>query len=351
MRFGTISRPALVPALALALAVAGWGCALPAGAQAPSTADCTGELTPDGKAACIQAKIDAAEKTMQAAYDRLSRSLDARAGDHLRADQDSWRAARDPACNTPDVESAAGASPLDRRQCILSRIEQRTAWLAALPAGADYPYISDHTRTENGAVPGIRYGFSARYPRFDRPGVDYGAVNGSFAKAASEIFEKPDPADAIEGRTQDWSRELDYALAFPTRDIATVIEAWNAYLGGAHPNGGTSARMVHLPTGRFLAMKDLLVAGYVARILPAVQQDLRRQFRDNPGFDEALEPRKLTEMLNQDDRWIMREDKIEIVFNSYEVGPYVSGPYTVDLPYPQIAALIRKDGPLAAKAR
>ena len=322
----------------------------PAQAQVPSAADCA-QAAAAARATCVQTRQSAADKALTAVYDQLAQTLPAPARNHLRTDQESWRAAHNRVCAVETVEGASSSNPLGRQECILSRTHRRTEWLRALPTGDNYPYISEHARTESGAVPGIRYAFSAVYPRFERPGIDYKQANALLAEAANAMFERPDAGDAIAGRTQRWSRELDYTLLFATPRLATIIAARNVYLGGAHPVGYLSTLMVDVPTGRLITPTDIFVRGFESKILPLVQADLRRQFREQPGFDESLEPPKLLKLLLQDRRWVARADRIDIEFNTYEVGPYVSGPYTVSLPYTRIAALIRRDGPLAAKVR
>lgn len=338
-------RQAVIMALALAATAA------PAQAQVPSAADCAKATTVAAKTACVQARQSAADKDIAAAYDQLSQTLSAPARNHLRNDQESWRAAHNRVCATETVDTVTGAGALDRQECVLSRTRRRTEWLRVLPTGDNYPYIAEHARTESGSVPGIRYAFSAVYPRFERPGIDYKEANTRLTQAADAMFEKPDRSDAAPGRTQRWSREFDYTLLFATPRLATIIGARNVYLGGAHPVGYLTTIMVDVPTGRLITPPDIFVRGFESKILPLVQADLRRQFREQPGFDEALQPAKLLKLLLEDRRWIARADRIDIEFNTYEVGPYVSGPYSVSLPYTRIASLIRRDGPLADKVR
>ena len=39
-----------------------------------------------------------------------------------------------------------------------------------------------------------------------------------------------------------------------------------------------------------------------------------------------------------------------MIFNAYDVGPYSSGPYEVDIPYDRLKPVLRADGPIAALA-
>jgi len=42
-----------------------------------------------------------------------------------------------------------------------------------------------------------------------------------------------------------------------------------------------------------------------------------------------------------------RAKGLEVVFNAYDVGPYASGPYEVDIPYDRLKPILRADGPIS----
>jgi hypothetical protein len=77
-----------------------------------------------------------------------------------------------------------------------------------------------------------------------------------------------------------------------------------------------------------------------------VTADLKKQFVKNPGFDDALEPAALSKMLRDPSRYRWRSDRLELIFNAYDVGPYSAGAYQVVIPYSRLQTLFRADGPL-----
>jgi hypothetical protein len=77
-----------------------------------------------------------------------------------------------------------------------------------------------------------------------------------------------------------------------------------------------------------------------------VTADLKKQFVKNPGFDDALEPAAMAKMLKDASRYRWRPDRLELIFNAYDVGPYSAGAYQVVVPYSRLHALFRADGPI-----
>jgi hypothetical protein len=75
--------------------------------------------------------------------------------------------------------------------------------------------------------------------------------------------------------------------------------------------------------------------------------DLKKQFVEKPGFDDALEPANLAKLLREPGHYCWRANRLELIFNAYEVGPYVSGSFEVYVPYERLGPLLRADGPIA----
>ncbi len=353
-----MSPTAILRTLPVWAGIAWAAAAGPAAAQLVPGVDCERTTVDAERNGCAAARVVVGARAVEGAYNRLLATLPGPARAHLEADQATWRANAEKACAEPfALMQMAGDDAASRRRaqqdCMAAGLHARAGLLGTLPTGADYPFISDQARIDNGAIPGVRYSFSASYPRFDRPGVDFSAVNAQLANAARAALDevKPKPDDRVEGRDQAWSLERSYSLAFATRDMVTVLLSHEAYLGGAHPSGAVTTMMVDLRTGRVLTLKDLFNPGAEDAIFRLAQPDLRRQFRERPGFDDALTPAKLRPLLREPDRWVAYADRLEILFNPYDIGPYAAGPYAVVLPYARLASVIRRDGPLASKLR
>jgi hypothetical protein len=103
-----------------------------------------------------------------------------------------------------------------------------------------------------------------------------------------------------------------------------------------------------LRTGKALGPDGVFAAGdkWLKTMVEIVGADLKKQFVEKPGFEEALEPASLGKILREPGHYCWRADKLELIFNAYEVGPYVSGPYEVYVSYDRLAPLLRKDGPI-----
>ena len=74
---------------------------------------------------------------------------------------------------------------------------------------------------------------------------------------------------------------------------------------------------------------------------------IKKQFVDKPGFDDALQPANLAKLLSESGRYCWTAQGLELVFNAYDVGPYASGPYEVNIPYDRLKPILRADGPIA----
>ncbi|MDP2331150.1 MAG: DUF3298 domain-containing protein [Reyranella sp.] len=213
-----------------------------------------------------------------------------------------------------------------------------------------YPFISEHAVYKAGKVGKITYTIDTRYPQFDGPTADFSAVNRTFADNAKKSDEEatPKPDSGVE-REQAWSYEQAFALHRPSANAITVAIDFYGFSGGAHGFGGTACMLVDLRTGKSVEPDGVFVPGdaWLTLMVGLVGADLREQFAKNPGFDDALEPATLAKMLREPGHYCWRTDRLELIFNAYDVGPYSAGAYQVVLPYSRLRSLFRTDGPLA----
>jgi uncharacterized protein len=323
--------------LAAALLVAA---AAPALAQNGPSFDCAKASTAIDRAVCKSAALSKADREMAAAYAVLVGKLSGPAKDHLIKDQERWIGNREPACS---------AGPLETPQCLKTRYANRIAFLRALDGRGTYPFVSEHDLVKNGRVKTTRYQIGAAYPQFDGGMADFTAINRRFASAAQKgADEAMPPADYNPGQEQTWSYEQGFALYRPSADVVAVATQLYSYTGGAHGNGGIFASLVDLRTGRIVPPSAVFKPGdeWLRTITALVGADLKKQFVEHQGFDDAIKPANLAKLLGDPDRWLFKANVLQILFNPYDVGPYSSGPYTVDIPYDRIRSLFRTDGPI-----
>lgn len=343
----------IVKTLAAAVAVVVAGLSSGASAQPRPSFDCTRATAAIDKAICADAEAADADRKMAEAFRRLFESIgDPASRAHLLRDQTAWLADRARLCTARSAQYEAGRKlPMCLRDVASARAER----LATLPGGESYPFAGERRLVEQGRRGGMPYEIGISYAVFEAAGIDYARANAAIKvwvdRMASQA--RPPAQSAPGAREIGWFLESGHVVHVVSRRLATVAAHWMAYAGGAHPNNGRLAWHVDLTTGRLLALDDIFdpAAGWREAVLRRVRADLKKQFEEKPGFEDALEPAALGKLLAEERRWIFTTDKVILTFDPYEIGPYAAGPYEVELSYPTLAPYSRKDGPLAGKGR
>ncbi|MDP1966324.1 MAG: DUF3298 domain-containing protein [Reyranella sp.] len=309
-------------------------------AQGGASFDCAKASSAVERAICKNPQLAKADREMAAIYSTLVAKLTGQAKDHLAKDQVRWVGNRSRAC-TGDADAIS--------DCLKGRYAARTETLKVLADGV-YPFISEHAVYKAGKVGKITYTIDTRYPQFDGSTTDFSAVNRTFADDARKSDEDGTPkADSGVEREQTWSSEQAFALRRPSTSAVTVAIDFYGYSGGAHGFGGTTCVLVDLHTGKAVEPAGVFAPGdaWLKLMAGIVTADLKKQFVKNPGFDDALEPASLAKTLRDPSHYCWRADRLELIFNAYDVGPYAAGAYRVVVPYSRLRPLFRIDGPLA----
>jgi len=301
-----------------------FGLAATALAQGPSRLDCAKAATPIERAICAKPELAAIDRKMAAAYAALAGKLTGAAREHLLADQIRWLANRAAACVV---------EPAETEECLESRDRDRTAQLEWLGEGA-YPFISEQAMVKAGKVRGIPYIIDASYPQFDGGTVDFTSVNRQLASAASEAADRAVPgpdADNDGGNYSGpaWRYEQAFTLYKPGPNAVSVKISYNAYEGGAHGIVGVSGMLVDLRTGKAVGPDGVFLpnSNWLRELTRIASADI-----NTPN---------LADILKQPNRYVFLEDRLELSFNQYE-----GGPYTVEIPYDRLRAMLRVDGPV-----
>lgn len=321
-------------AIVLALAMSPFSAA----AQSGPSFDCAKASSAIDRAICQDKDVAKADREMAALYAALFARLGGSAKEALQKSQVQWIVNRNRGCARDDNDAIT--------RCLAARYENRIADLKASGTGT-YPFIEEETIQKKGRVGKIGYTIDISYPRFAGTTADFSIINRRFADAAVKGAREATPtADAGIEREQEWSAEGGYSLYRPAADAITVSRSFWAYTGGAHGYGSVTCTLVDLRTGKTVGPADVFVAGdrWLKEMVTLVAGDLRKQFKENPGFDDALEPAKLIKTLRDGGHYCWQAGKLEVYFNQYEVGPYSSGPYTVEIPYTKIKPLVRPGG-------
>ena len=149
---------------------------------------------------------------------------------------------------------------------------------------------------------------------------------------------------------QAWEIDRQVAVLPSVEGICSIEARVFENTGGAHPN--TSIRLASFDTrnGKRLSLGDLLVPGYEARLAQLGEGAFRsaRSLPPDSSFGDSgfwfeggrfrLPP-----------GFAVTTDGLRFYFNPYEIAPYALGPTDFLVPFTQIEAMIRPDGPLAEK--
>jgi uncharacterized protein len=309
-------------------------------AQGGPSFDCAKASNEVERAICKDPELAKADRDMAAAYSALIARLSGAAKDDAVKDQARWIGERNRAC-------AVDTDGVD--VCLKRRYKARSANLRAYAEGS-YPFISQQTLIKSGKLGKITWSYDISYPRFEGTGADFSAVNDRFATAAKKAADDATPkADSGIDREQGWTYEQDYKIYRPGANAVTVAVDFYGFSGGAHGYGATHCTLVDLRSGKALGPDGVFAPGdnWLKGLIPIVAADLKKQFVDKPGFDEALEPNSLAKLLREPGHYCWHARQLELIFNAYEVGPYVSGPFEVDVSYDKLRPFMRADGPLA----
>jgi len=322
--------------IAVAAVVSLWSGAV---AAQPSF-DCAKAATIVERTICGDLKLARADREMATAYSSLWGRLSGAARDHLSQDQVRWLANRAKAC-TGEAEDVA--------RCVGQRYVARIATLKAEGEGP-YPFVSELALVRSGKVKATRYEIDASYPQFDGANGDFSALNKAFADGAAKGASEAVPGNDVGGTAIDqiWTYLQSFQLYRPSPTSISVATTSYIFTGGAHGSTGVAATLVDLRTGRSVRPDAVFVAGsdWKRTITDMTRADLKRQFVERPGFPESLEPATFDKLMDDPERYLFKADALEIIFNQYDVGAYVMGRYTVEIPYNRLGSLIRKDGPL-----
>jgi uncharacterized protein len=313
----------------------------PAFAQNGPSFDCAKADNAIDRAICKEPELAKADREMAAVYGALLGKLNAVAKDELVKDQAGWIAGRNQGCRI---------DPQGPVSCLKSRYALRIATLRAYGDGS-YPFISEHSLIKAGKLGAIAWSYDISYPRFDGTTADFSALNARFSDEAKKAASNATPnADAGPDRKQEWTYSQSFGIKrAPGGNTATVAMTFWGYSGGAHGYGATHCTLVDLRTGKAVGPQGVFAPGeqWLRAMSQLVGADLRKQFVDKPGFEEALEPAKLAKLLSEAGRYCWTADGLDVIFNAYDVGPYSSGPYDVEIAYDRLKPLLRPDGPIA----
>ncbi|HOY96616.1 MAG TPA: DUF3298 domain-containing protein [Catalimonadaceae bacterium] len=146
-----------------------------------------------------------------------------------------------------------------------------------------------------------------------------------------------------EGPTVPWFLQTGLSVEGQTTRWICLDEVSSGYTGGAHDFGFSQYHILEKATGRQLHLADFFDSTGLKKLtrLGEIEFCIERGIKDNVTFEEAGFNFK-NERFFLPENFSFKENGMEFIFNSYEVGPYVLGPTVFVIPANKIVGLMRK---------
>ncbi len=115
------------------------------------------------------------------------------------------------------------------------------------------------------------------------------------------------------------------------------------YMGGVHGNYGYAGVNFDTATGKELELSDILVnpERFYEKAVPYIESELWAEYSEGlfPDYKDWVAGTFTERSVN----WYMDASGIVIIYNTYEVGPYVMGSALITLPYSHFGEFIKGD--------
>jgi hypothetical protein len=137
---------------------------------------------------------------------------------------------------------------------------------------------------------------------------------------------------------------VTYTIISQYDDIWSLKFQYVFYVNGAaHPSDFSHTVNYNLATGRYVVLTDIFLpdSNYLEVISNYCANKLRKQpYSDSFSLDGA------SPTLENYRNWNISRDGFMVTFDTYQVAPGAAGPQVIVIPYDQLRAIIKPDGPL-----
>lgn len=147
------------------------------------------------------------------------------------------------------------------------------------------------------------------------------------------------------GASAEWSLERSAKVLFSSPALTSIVVKNSGYLGGAHGFGDETYLVFDSTTGERLGWDDVIAEGSKKTLLTIAEAEFRRARSLSSEValkDEGFEfPEEAEFALPKN--FALTDKGLLLVYNAYEVAPYVMGPTSFTIPLDVIGVLVRTD--------
>gem|GEM_PF-1096913 len=140
------------------------------------------------------------------------------------------------------------------------------------------------------------------------------------------------------GTSPYWSLKVDYKILRNNRESLIVLFQTDRFTGGAHPSSAVSILNLNSVDGTALKLVDIIKSPQ--ELMALIYNHIRKTRNLTPGTS-------LTQLGYFSDEWPLPEhfarlpEGLYVVYNPYEIGPYVLGPTELLIPSNQLKSILK----------
>ncbi len=140
-----------------------------------------------------------------------------------------------------------------------------------------------------------------------------------------------------EGNGLGWALDVEGKIEF-NEDIANLTLFNYSFMGGAHPNYFTQYSNFDLKTGAQIVYEDIIKDDTAFKNI--IQKAFYKTLIERTGDESAADTFIPEEGLPLAENFKITKDTIELLYNTYEVTPYVMGDIPIKIPMSALKGIV-----------
>ena len=137
--------------------------------------------------------------------------------------------------------------------------------------------------------------------------------------------------------------ETGYQVEFNSRDFISIVMSHYQFTGGAHGNYFALGYNIQMKDGKVLALKDIIKEDSFDLLVFECEQAILEKYEANTLMEAGLFEDEI-ELLDDQDFYIT-PGMLILQFDPYEIGPWVMGEVTAEIPFEKIKDILKENLP------
>jgi hypothetical protein len=137
--------------------------------------------------------------------------------------------------------------------------------------------------------------------------------------------------------------ETGFQVEFNSSDFISIVMSHYQFTGGAHGNYFALGYNIQLKDGKVLALKDIIKEDSFDLLVFECEQAILEKYEANTLMEAGLFEDEI-ELLDDQDFYIT-PGMLILQFDPYEIGPWVMGEVTAEIPFEKIKDILKENLP------